>query len=137
MTSRGFRESRAEIRLTHVVQTDRSQNESYSKHLAMFNTQPVVHISSATDVALAGPTLNKSFESGGGGGGEGHSVCCAAGGGPVLAHFLQLLMRRLLLEDLPRESVDRSSAALLPLIIAQPAAFHFIGEGSVPHPDCT
>ena len=104
----------------------------------MCNTPPVVHISSTTDVALAGPTLNTTFEyGGGGGGGEGHSVCCVAGGGPVLAHFLQLLMSRLLLEDLPRESVDRSSAALLPLIIAQPAAFHFIGEKSVPHPNCT
>ena len=45
----------------------------------------------------------------------------------MLAHFLRLLMRRLLLEDLPRESVDRSAAALLPLILAQPAAFHHIG----------
>lgn len=45
----------------------------------------------------------------------------------MLAHFLRLLMRRLLLEDLARESVDRAAAALLPLILAQPAAFQHIG----------
>lgn len=49
----------------------------------------------------------------------------------MLAHFLQLLMMRLLLEDVPRETVDHTAAALLPLILGQPATFRQIGTPSL------
>ena len=52
----------------------------------------------------------------------------------VLVPFLGLLVRRLLLDDVSRGMVERSSSALLPLIVAEPAAFQRLGDTSVVMP---
>jgi hypothetical protein len=47
----------------------------------------------------------------------------AAGNRSVVSHFQELLLRRLLLEDTPADLVELSADALLPLLLAEPAAF--------------
>ena len=56
---------------------------------------------------------------------------CAAGQpGTILVPLLGLLVQRLVMDDVPRGMVERSGSALLPLIIAEPAAFQRLGEHS-------
>jgi hypothetical protein len=40
-----------------------------------------------------------------------------------VAHFQELLLRRLLLEDTPQDLVELSGVALLPLLLSEPSAF--------------
>jgi hypothetical protein len=40
-----------------------------------------------------------------------------------VSHFQQLLLRRLLLDDTPMDLVELAADALLPLLLAEPAAF--------------
>lgn len=51
--------------------------------------------------------------------------CCrvSAGSQSVVAHFQELLLRRLLLEDTPQDLVELSAVALLPLLLSEPSAF--------------
>ncbi|KAK9812956.1 hypothetical protein WJX72_006385 [[Myrmecia] bisecta] len=51
-----------------------------------------------------------------------------AGEPPVLARFLEVVMRRLLLEEYGRDVVEHAADALLPLILAYPSAYQHIGE---------
>jgi len=41
--------------------------------------------------------------------------------------LMGLLVRRLVLDDVPRGMVERSGSALLPLIIAEPTGFQRLG----------
>ena len=53
---------------------------------------------------------------------------CADGQpGTVLVPLMALLVRRLVMDDVPRGMVERSGSALLPLIIAEPAGFQHLG----------
>lgn len=47
----------------------------------------------------------------------------SAGNRSVVSHFQELLLRRLLLEDTPGDLVELAADALLPLLLAEPAAF--------------
>lgn len=48
-------------------------------------------------------------------------------GKPLLAHFLEGLLRRLLLEAVGRDAVEAAADPLLALILAEPAAFQSLG----------
>ncbi len=61
------------------------------------------------------------------------SACCLQGrplcaGKSLLARFLELLFRRLLLEDLGNDTVELAADALLPLILAHPDAYQSLGR---------
>jgi len=53
--------------------------------------------------------------------------CCAAGEG-LLSRFLEVLMRRLLLDSGAGELTGLAADALLPLILAHPQAYQHIGR---------
>ena len=56
-------------------------------------------------------------------------MCCHVGAGnEVLASFLELVFRRLLLEDLGNDTVELAADALLPLILAHTDAYQSLGE---------
>lgn len=52
-------------------------------------------------------------------------------GKSLLAGFLEVLFRRLLLEDLGNDTVELAADALLPLILAHPDAYQSLG-GTLP-----
>jgi len=49
----------------------------------------------------------------------------------LLAGFVEVLFRRLLLEDLGNDTVELAADALLPLILAHPDAFQSLGRHSL------
>ncbi|KAI8465199.1 MAG: hypothetical protein J3K34DRAFT_461526 [Monoraphidium minutum] len=56
-------------------------------------------------------------------GAPGLAAHAPAPGRSVAAHFQELLLRRLLLDDTPQDSMELASDALLPLLLAEPSAF--------------
>ena len=52
----------------------------------------------------------------------------ACAGGRLLAGFVELLFRRLLLEDLGNDTAELAADALLPLILAHSDAFRSFGK---------
>lgn len=45
-----------------------------------------------------------------------------------MAHFQKVLLRRLLLEDMPQDKVELAGDALLPLLLADPATYQSVGK---------
>ena len=57
--------------------------------------------------------------------------CHVGAGKAILAGFLELVFRRLLLEDLGNDTVELAADALLPLILAHIDAYQSLGEASL------
>lgn len=57
-----------------------------------------------------------------------HGLTCA--GGSLLGGFLELIVRRLLLEDLGKDTLELAADALFPLVLSHMSAFQSIGECS-------
>ena len=51
-------------------------------------------------------------------------------GGSLLGGFLELVVRRLLLEDLGKDTLEMAADALFPLILSHTSAFQSLGEYS-------
>lgn len=58
-------------------------------------------------------------------------VGVAAGDKSLVAHFQELLLRRLFLQDTPQDFIELAADALLPLLLAEPSAFSPLGNSLV------
>ncbi|KAK3276763.1 hypothetical protein CYMTET_15191, partial [Cymbomonas tetramitiformis] len=88
--------------------------------------QAELHISFASLEALA--SLAKFHFSTKAGGAESGFGAVSINGKHLINHFLEVVLRRLLFEDSPRDFAETAAAALLPLILCDPTGYNTIGH---------
>jgi hypothetical protein len=64
-------------------------------------------------------------------GSPGLAVHAAPGGTTVIAHFQDVLLRKLLLEDATASMVEQAADPLLPLLLAEPGRYQLLSQGIV------